>query len=125
MNLKTIAQSAVAKAFTVADSLLVSCSYRQPGTVSYAASTGTVTPDYGTTAIDALFTLFEAKETDSAAKREGERRVLVKRSELAAVTPSLADAIVDGSTVWQILAIEDDKESTEALYAFIVKRGQS
>ena len=122
MNIKAIAASAVAKAFAVADSILVECNYTQPGAVEYTASTGTVTPNNTATAVNALFTLFEATEGDSQTKRQGERRVIVKRSEMAAVVPTLADTIVECSTVWNIVHVEDDP--TEATWAFVVKRGQ-
>lgn len=123
MNLKAIAAKAVTAAFNVADSLLVACSYRQAGTVAYDASAGAVTPNNTSTSIRALFTHYEAKESDSPAMRTGERAVIVKRTELVGVTPAESDTIVEGSTLWEVVGIGDD--SAEAHWRFVVKRGQA
>lgn len=123
VNLKTIAAKAVTAAFQVADSLLATCSYRQAGTVSYDASTGAVTPSNTLTTIRALFTRYEAKESDSPSMRTGERVALVKWSELPSLVPSEGDTIIEGSTLWEVVGIREDK--TDALWSFVVKRGQS
>ncbi len=123
MNIKAIASRAVATAFRVVSYLPVACNYRQPGTVAYNTTTGGVTPNYTTTPVNALFTFYEAKESANAARREGERRVIIQRSEMTGIVPSLADAIVDGSVIWKVVDIEDD--STDATWCFIVKRGQA
>lgn len=123
MNIKAIAAGALKTIFQLTESVQVACTYRQPGAVAYDAAAGTVTPNFTSTAVNALVSLYEAKESDSPARREGQRRMIVQRTELASVTPTLADSIVEGSTVWQIVDFDDDM--TEATFAFIVKRGQA
>ena len=123
MNLKTIAASAVAKAFSVASSIVRTCTYRQASAPAYDASAGTVTPNNTDTTFNALFTHYTAKEGASPAMREGEQRVIVKRSELPGIAPAQSDRIIDGGTTWEIVGISDD--STEPVWSFVVKRGQA
>ena len=122
MNLKLIAASAVSTAFTVADSLLVSVVYTQAGTVAYNADTGTVTPNATTQTLNALLTRFEADERTPAALREGERRAIIKRSDLT-VTPGQSDKLTEGGRTWEVVGIAED--STEAIWSVVMKRSQA
>ena len=120
MNLQAIAVSAFNAAAAVTDSIWLDATYQQAGTVAYNTTSGTVTPNTGSSAVRVLFGKYKAD--DKGALREGECRLLMKRAALGATVPAQSDQVVQGGTAWEVVRIEDNP--TESHWSMIVKRLQ-
>lgn len=114
MDLRAIGRNAVATAFNVADSILVAGTY-------HAISAGTYDPELGTdtrtdteTSVRALFGLFEQKENDGQNIQFGDKKILIKVTELAA-QPNKDDYLVDSTGArWDLFLI--NAEPTGAVW---------
>lgn len=121
IDLAAIAEKAIATGWNVADSITLDAIYKQVRTPSYNAATGAVTPDFATAAVKPIFTNFDAREKEDANVRQGDKRILIRASEMGSITPTLNDQIVEtGGTTWNVLRFT--LEATKRLYIFHGRR---
>lgn len=129
LPLGSIVGTVVNAAFDLAGEIVVAMTYTQHKAVSYNPATGEVpivTSDPGSTvtpiAVSAIVGGYSQKEIDGQTIRVGDERLLVKASELSAITPNVDDYFLAGSVKRQVLHISLDP--TGKLYTFHTRKAQ-
>lgn len=122
MSLKATLLSAFNTAATVTDDLWLDATYTQAGTVTYSASTGTVTPNSTALPVRVQFGKYDAGEK-LGVLREGECRLFMRRAALGSLVPSESDRVTQGAAVWEVVAVADNPAQSH--WALVVRRLQS
>ena len=129
LPLGSIVGSVVSAAFDLAGEITVAMTYTQHKAVAYDPETGTVpivTSDPGSTVIpisvSAIVGGYSQNEIDGETIRFGDEKLLVKASELAAVTPNVDDYFLAGSVKRLVVNIKLDPTGT--LYTFQTRKAQ-
>jgi hypothetical protein len=91
--------------------------YRSFTNQAYDPAAGTVAKTEVNTPINAIYQEFDVKEVNNETVRLGDRKVLVRSEELAALpTLSLDDKIIDGAITWEIIGRTMDPTGTINLF---------
>lgn len=129
LPLGSIVGTVVNAAFDLAGEIVVSMTYTQHKAVAYDPATGEVpivTADPGSTVtpitVSAIVGGYSQRETDGQVIRVGDEKLLVKASELAAITPNVDDYFLAGSVKRLVLGIALDP--TRTLYTFHTRKAQ-
>lgn len=129
LPLGNIVTSVVNAAFDLAGEIVVAMTYTQHKAVSYNPATGEVpivTTGSGATVtpitVNAIVGGYSQRETDGEVIRVGDEKLLVKASELAAITPNVDDYFLAGSVKRLVVNIALDP--TGKLYTFQTRKAQ-
>ena len=114
-DFKALGKQLVASGFGIAASLQVACTFHRITANNFDPATLEAGVTDTTTAINVLFGSFKQKEVDGVNVRRGDKRLLIRQSELAA-QPQANDYITENAsgTKWLIVGIEFDP--TESLW---------
>lgn len=130
LPLGNMVASVVNTAFDLGGEIVVAMTYTQHKAVTYDPATGDVpivTADPGSTvtpiAVNAIVGSYSQKETDGQVIRVGDEKLLVKASELAAITPNVDDYLLAGSAKRLVVNITLDPTGT--LYTFQTRKAQT
>jgi hypothetical protein len=95
--------------------------YTSRTSAGYNPALGTVTPVEETASPEAIVQTFSTREVDGDLVRKGDKKALIKASELSTITkPGLADKVTISAVVWQIVEFELDPTGT--LYTFHIRK---
>jgi len=122
VNLKAIAEKAVATGFSVAQSIVRSCTYKAVTPGTYNATTGTSTPTLASTPVAVIFGVLSQLQVDGQQVRVGDKKAVIKRAQLAA-EPMEDDYILDGSVRLDVVKVFS--EPTEAVWILAVREAKA
>lgn len=115
MNIPNLVKNSVATAFKVAASMQVACVYHRITAGVYNPSTGAVGSTDTTTAINPIFGVYSQNEIDGSVIRTGDKKIVIRQSELAA-EPKPDDFIVENVSTERWEVIEVTTEPTKQVW---------
>ena len=124
IDIKGLAKSAIGQGFALAAQIVSPFNYCQPAAQAYDTATGTMTGTPTKTAIKGMVLSFKASEIDGNNVKQGDQRILVEATQLAA-RPSMDDFFEPSDQVAaeNRLQIQNWKlEPTLNLYKFHVRK---
>jgi len=126
MGLRQVFADGVSSIFTALGDVPVSVTYKSV-TQAYDAATRTVTSSVTSVSVDAILDEYSAVElrfserlNDDQSLIPGDKKAMIKASDLSSVTPKVNDLITISGVNWQVKAIK--KDPADAMYVFQVRR---
>lgn len=124
IDVQGITRTGLVTAWSLASQLVKVCSYVQPRAAAtpYTPATGKVNLTQYRFAVTPMIMGYAAKEIDGERIRLGDEKILVKATELSALTPSLDDFIIETATAVRRDVIAWVKDATGSLWTFQCRR---
>jgi len=121
IDLNSLVPDMVDLGFDLADQIVVSATYTHTTSGGYDPATGGLTPVVQEPTVNVLEAVYKANEIDGDVVKIGDKKMIVRASELSTVTSvRLDDRITISGVIWQIVNFKFDP--TETVYIFQVRR---
>lgn len=121
IDLNALVPSLVNLGFDLADQIVLAGTYTHTTAGNYDPSLGTISPTVETASVNALLASYKASEIDGVKIKVGDRKAVLKASELTGITSvRLDDTLTVGGEKWQV--VDFIKDPTGTVYQMQVRR---